>query len=90
MKMKNLENLLTSYERLLNSNSVEYEDLEIFEYLKTNFKAYENIDEEIFKLNRRISELEEYIAEQGDIHDQCTYNILNKTICNGCKCGRLK
>jgi phosphoenolpyruvate synthase/pyruvate phosphate dikinase len=47
-------------------------------------------DEEIFKLNRRISELEEYIAEQGDIHDQCTYNILNKTICNGCKCRKQK
>jgi uncharacterized protein YutD len=44
----------------------------------------------IVKMTNRISELEEYIAEQGDIHDQCTYHILNKKICNGCRCGKQK
>ena len=36
----------------------------------------------------RIKDLEEWINQEGERHNTCTYDILNSTICAGCKCPR--
>ena len=42
----------------------------------------------IAAMEKRISELEEWIKAEGEHTDTCTYPIL-KRVCDGCRCGRL-
>lgn len=44
---------------------------------------------EIEKLKARIKELEDWIRQDGESTDTCTYHIL-KEVCSTCRCPRSK